>query len=330
MKTMKIGFLGLGTIGSKLMEYLRANILTIQKEFACNIRIAKVFVRDINKKRSIDTSDLDLTFNPYEVVNESDLIVECLGGNGVELTRKLILSAIDQKKAVIMSSKKCLAMYGKEIMTAVTKNHTVFHYDETVGGGIPISSIFDSMGKCETIQKMYGICNGTSNFILSEMTDHNLSYQDALQKAIQSGYAENNPKEDVDGFDALYKTIIMLGMGMNYWITIKDIEPVTISSIDKLDILKAKRENYIIKPIFYLEKDHDQVTVYIGPKNVSKDSLMATVKENNNIIVIYSSESRERAFYGQGAGAKPSASAMYDDLIKSLKEMNYTKTLAFI
>lgn len=327
MITLKISFLGLGTIGAKLMDYVTKNTSTISKLYDVNIIIDKIFVRDITKKRPIDVSKLCLTTDPYDAIDNADIVIECLGGNGVELTRELLLSAIQEKKAIIMSSKKCLAIYGEEIVTAVKKNHTIFHYDATVGGSIPISSVFETMGKCENIKKIYGICNGTSNYILNEMNEHNLDYISALQKAIEKGYAENNPQEDVDGYDALYKSIIMVGFGMNQWIKSDQFKPISINTITNSFVMKAKQNNILIKPIFYIEQTEKGISLFIGPREIQKNTLLATVKENNNIIIINTSESRERAFYGQGAGAKPSACAMYDDLIKTLKEFSHVKHL---
>jgi homoserine dehydrogenase len=230
-------------------------------------------------------------------------------------------------KAVIMSSKKCLALYGSEIMSTVKQYHGIFHYDATVGGGIPISSVFETMGRCETIEKIYGICNGTSNYILDKMEQKGISYEHALNKAIKKGYAENNPSEDVEGYDSLYKAVIMMGFGMNCWIDSKTISPKAITNLTHHDFELAKKSHNVIKPLFILEKTAGSITCDIGPKLIPKNSLLATVKENNNIIVVYGSESRERAFYGQGAGKKPTASAMFDDLIKTIKEVLLTNLL---
>jgi homoserine dehydrogenase len=269
-------------------------------------------------------ANLCLTDDPYDAIKDADIVVECLGGNGVELTRELVLKTIKSHQAVIMSSKKCLAFYGPEIMRTVKQYHGIFHYDATVGGGIPISSVFETMGRCETIEKIYGICNGTSNYILDKMEQKGISYEHALNKAIKKGYAENNPSEDVEGYDSLYKAVIMMGFGMNYWIDSKTIIPRTITSLTPRDFVVAEKTHNVIKPVFILEKTVDSVTCDIGPMLLPKDSLLATVKENNNIIVIYGSESRERAFYGQGAGQKPTASAMFDDLNKTIKEILFT------
>ena len=321
MKNIKISILGLGTIGSQLTTYIQNNLQQISNTYHVKLEIHKVFVRDINKVRDIELKNLFLTNNPYEAIKDSDIVIECMGGNGVELTRKIILAALKSHKAVIMSSKKCLALYGKEIMHLVNQNRCIFHYDATVGGSIPISSVFETMGKCETLEKIYGICNGTSNFILDEMDQKGVSYEIALHKAIKKGYAENNPSEDVEGYDALYKSIIMIGFGMNQWIDYQSITTTPITNLSQHDFLDAKRKDCVIKPVFYIENLCNGINCYIGPKLVPKNTLLATVKENNNIIVLYGSESRERAFFGQGAGPKPTASAMYDDFIKTLNEV---------
>lgn len=321
-KNLKVSFLGLGVIGTQLMEYIRENQSDILEQYQVQLNIHVVFVRDVSKKRNIDVSNLTLTDNPYEAFEEADIVIECLGGNGVELTKELILSAIRKKKAVIMSSKKCLAWYGSEIMKEVQRNNTLFRYDATVGGSIPISSILMHMGKCEKINKIYGISNATSNFVLGEMKDKEISYNQALQNAKQKGYAENNPDEDVKGYDSLYKSIILMGFGMNKWMDHNQIKPISIKSITKEAMRDADQKDCAIKSVFCIEAVNDEISCYVGPREVKKDTILATVNANNNIIIIEGSESGERAFYGQGAGAKPTASAMFDDLISIISKMS--------
>ncbi len=321
MKKLKISILGLGNIGSQLTKYIQSNIQQITSTYQVSLDIGKVYVKNLTKSREIDLSNIHLSDNPYEVIEDADIVIECMGGNGVDLTKELILRSIKSKKTVIMSSKKCLALHGKEITDAVKEHNTIFHYDATVGGGIPISSVFETMGKCETIEKIYGICNGTSNYILDEMKQKQISYDAALNKAIMKGYAENDPSDDVDGYDALYKSVIMIGFGMNQWIDPHTITPHTIATLTHSDILEAKRSHGVIKPVFYVEKKLNSVHCYIGPKIIRNNTLLSIVRKNNNMIVVYGSESHERAFYGQGAGKQPTASAMYDDLIKTIKSL---------
>lgn len=319
VQRVKIAFLGLGVVGSQLMDYIRSNQVDILEKYELQLDINKVFVRNLSKKRSIDTSQLILSDNPYEVMREADIVIECLGGNGVELTKELVLAAIHQKKAVIMSSKKCLALYGREIVNAMSESQTLFRYDATVGGGIPISSVMNTMGRCEKIHRIYGICNGTSNYILGEMQENKLNFEEALQLAKDKGYAENDPAEDVDGYDALYKTIILMGFGTNRWLPYQNLKPVSIRKITEEDFTNADRNESVIKSVFYVAEEEGEILCYVGPTKVKKDSLLASVKGCNNIIVIDGNESGERAFYGKGAGAKPTASAMYDDLISILE-----------
>jgi homoserine dehydrogenase len=322
MKNIKISLLGLGVVGSKLLDYVRENGSELSRRLEVQLSIDKVFVRDVAKRRAVDVSDLILTNDPYEAVKDGDIVVECLGGSGAQQTREIVLSAIKAQKAVIMSSKKCLALYGREITDAVRENQTYFRYDATVGGCIPVSSVLESMGKCEKINKIYGICNATSNYILDEM-QNNSTYASALQKAKEKGFAENDPGDDVDGFDALYKSVILAGFGMGHWIDCDTIAPTSIKSITAEDFCKARQKESAIKPIFSVENKDGRYSCFVGPSAVSRDSILASVKGSNNMIVISSSESGERAFYGQGAGAKPTASAMFDDLVKTIKEIRH-------
>lgn len=319
MKRIRLSFLGLGVVGSQLMEYIR-DTLDGTVFGGAGISVHKVFVRDVTKKRWIDTSDLTLTSNPYDAIRDADIVVECMGGSGTELTRDLLLAAVREHKSVIVSSKKCLALYGRELVHAAEECGTSLCYDATVGGGIPISAVLASMGKCETTTRIYGICNATSNLILSEMSG-GAGYEAALRRAQALGYAENDPSEDVDGLDALYKAVILMGFGMGHWADCGSIKPLSIRNLTAADLRKAGKEAYVIKPVFSVERQGEEFSCFIGPRPVPTDSILAPVKGNNNIIVIRGSESGDRAFYGQGAGAKPTASAMFDDLIRTLLEM---------
>lgn len=320
MKHIRISLLGLGVVGSQLIRYIQNNLAKVNSAYDMQLSIGSIYVRNLRKQRHLDISGLNLTDDPYMAIRHADIVIDCMGGNGADLTRELVLSSISEHKAIIMSSKKCLAQYGQEIEQAVQANKTIFHYDATVGGGIPISSVLACMGKCEQFTRIYGICNATSNFILGEMR-HYCNYQAALKKAIDLGFAENNPEEDVDGFDALYKSVIIMGFGMGHWIDCDSIRPVSIRLVTEEDLRDANQQMCLIKPVFSIEHCENNYSCYVGPKFVSKDSIMANVRGNNNIIVIDGSESGERAFFGQGAGGRPTASAMYDDLIKTVCEM---------
>jgi homoserine dehydrogenase len=177
------------------------------------------------------------------------------------------------------------------------------------------------MGKCEKLKKIYGICNATSNFILDEMQRSGARCRTALEKAMERGFTENDPEEDVGGMDTLYKTVIMAGFGMGHWMDCRKIRPISIKTITKKDIQDAKRKNHIVKPLFSIENTDDGISCFVGPKSVPLDSPLAAIKGSENIIILCGSESGERAFTGQGAGAKPTASAMFDDLFRTIREL---------
>jgi homoserine dehydrogenase len=319
MKHIRLSFLGLGVVGSQLLAYIKDKPECLHAA-AAGLSVGKIFVRDMTKRRGIDISGLTMTSDPFEAIRDADIIVECMGGSGAALTRELVLAAVGEKKPVVMSSKKCLALFGREIVRAVAACGTSFHYDATVGGGIPVGAVLASMGKCETTTRIYGICNATSNFILGEMQSGS-SFDAALQKAREQGFAENDPSEDVDGLDALYKAVILMGFGMGHWADCGSIEPASIRHLAGRDLREAGRTAHVIKPVFSVERRGEEFSCYVGPQPVPADSLLATVRGNNNIIVIRGSESGDRAFYGQGAGAKPTASAMFDDLIRTLGDI---------
>jgi homoserine dehydrogenase len=179
------------------------------------------------------------------------------------------------------------------------------------------------MAKGEEITGIYGILNATSNYILSELNSDTMLYEEAVRKAKNLGYAENDPSEDVDGWDAAYKLNILMNIGMGTYCDISDFQPDTIKQIGPDDIQSAKENDEVIKQIAYVKKiNNGGFTYFIGPCRIKKDNFLSNVNGNNNIIFVEGKSSGIRAFYGQGAGAGPTASVMFDDFI-NLLQYNY-------
>lgn len=313
MKTLRVSFLGLGVIGEQLLKYIIRERDNVRLRYGIEVQVNKIFVSNLNKDRGKEVKQEWLTDQAYAAMEDADIIFECIGGSGYQSTREYVLWALCHGKDVIMSSKKCLATYGAEIYNTAKKMDAALMYDATVGGGVPISTILEHMGKCESIQAIYGISNATSNFILTQMQSEKLSFSEALNQALKNGIAENDPKEDVDGWDSVYKTVILAGFGMNIWLSPSDIVPISIKDI--------KLEEAIVKPIFSVvfDKERNVAHVQVKPEIVEFGSMLSCVNGTNNVFVIRGSESGERAFYGAGAGARPTASAMFDDMIKILE-----------
>lgn len=319
MRTIKVSILGLGVVGSQLLTYLLKEHEKIRTLYGVEIVVTQIYVSNLKKERDIDLSGIQLTQDGYQAIDAADIVFECIGGKGTELARKLLLYALKSQKGVIISSKKCLAQYGEELTTCARENHTPLCYDAAVGGGIPISRTLSQMGKAETITKIYGICNATSNYILTQMSENKIPFEKALQQAQTMGIAENDPTQDVDGYDSLYKATILAGFGFHKWLSDKNFMPSSIRKISLRDISEADEKGQTIKQIFEIKQVDHQLQCKVETKPVSQNQLLAHVDGMNNMIIIETSESGERAFWGYGAGAKPTASAMFDDLISLLQ-----------
>lgn len=316
-RTVKVGILGLGVVGAELVNIIKANQENVLKKYGVKLEIKKVYVRDINKKRSTDVGDLQLTTNAYDVVyhDDIDVICECMGGAGTEQTRDFVERSIEHNKSVVMSSKKVLALYGNEILELIKEREISLRYDATVGGGIPITKIIKECFKGERIEGIVGILNATSNFIYSRMEKDNMSFEEALKKAQDLGYAENDPSEDINGFDALYKAVVLTLFSMKKWVDIKTLSTTPFSSVNVLDMRYAAELGYKIKPLVIVENRNDGIRYRLGPCLIKENHIAANTVENYNIIVFRGSNSGILGFYGQGAGSKPTASAMFDDLV---------------
>lgn len=316
-RVVKIGILGLGVVGAELANIIKSNRESVLKKYGVKLEIGKVYVRDMHKKRGTDIEDLKLTANAYDLIDDDgiDVLCECMGGSGTEQTKDLVVKAIENNKSVVMSSKKVLALYGNEILELLKERQVSLRYDATVGGGIPITKIIKECFKGERIEGIVGILNATSNFIYTRMEKDNMSFEDALRKAQKLGYAENDPSEDINGFDALYKAVVLTLFSMKKWVDIKTLSTTPFSSVNVLDMKYAAELGYKIKPLAIVENRTNGIRYRLGPCLIKENHIAANTVENYNIIVFRGSNSGVLGFYGQGAGSKPTASAMFDDLV---------------
>jgi homoserine dehydrogenase len=317
VKEVKIGILGLGVVGSELVEQIRRNASKMESDYNVRLVINAVYVKNITKTRTIDTTGLHITDNVNEIIlnPEISIVCECLGGSGSKETRNIVLACLNHGKHIIMSSKKALAHNAELFIRTANSNRLFLKYDATVGGGIPIAKVLEGAFKGDTITEIKGIFNATSNFIYTQMSDYGLTYSEALKIAQEKGYAENDPSEDVDGIDARNKLVILSLFAAKTYIHPDEISPISFTAISKEEIDIAHNEGYAIKPIASLVINETGYKVCIGPKRVPLNSILACTPSNYNTIVIKGKNCGELAFYGQGAGAAPTASAMFDDLM---------------
>ncbi|MDD6038869.1 MAG: homoserine dehydrogenase [bacterium] len=315
VREIGIALIGIGTVGSKVLEILRENEAFFAGKYEIHFQVHVAYVRDVNKRRTISLERIELTSDVDAVVNHPgvDLAIECMGGSGAQKTYEIICGFLKRGIHVVLSSKKCFALYKNELLDLAKKNHAQLRLDATVGGSIPICKVFQNLSGFDSVQKIYGIANVTTNYILTVMKQEGLSYEEAVERAKQNGYAENDISDDIEGWDALYKMCILLRMGAAVDVDPKRIAPCAVTVFDELaDIKKGE----VVKQIFYAERVSERsIRYYVGPMIAKQNSIIGDVEEQHNIIVVEHKYAGKRAYYGPGAGGKETAAIMVEDVV---------------
>lgn len=314
MKTLKVGIIGFGTVGTGVYKVLQS---------FPNIEIKKIAVKNINKKRNIENFDTNLlTQDPYEIVNnpEIDIVIEVAGG--VTPTFDILTAAIKNKKHIVTANKELLAKKGSELFQLAKENKVVILYEAAVAGGIPIIMPIKTILCANKITKIAAILNGTTNYILTKMAEKELSYETALKQAQELGYAETDPTGDVEGFDAAYKIAILSTISFNKKVDINKIYREGITKITAQDIKSAKELGYTIKLIAMGQVlENGKIDVRVHPMLVAKKHLLAKVKNATNSIMLTGYPVGDLIFTGAGAGAEPTASSVVGDLLVLASEL---------
>jgi homoserine dehydrogenase len=309
---IKIGILGCGTVGSGLLELLK-NYPEIQ--------VQKVAVRDLPKAHSLGLLDTALfTNNPEEIVTDPDVevVVELMGG--IELTKKLLITALNNKKHVITANKDLVATNGEELFAVAKANGKTIFYEAAVAGGIPIITNLKQSLKGNVIKRLFGIINGTTNFILDQMKRKGASFSDALAQAQELGYAESDPTNDVDGHDAAYKIAILASIISGKKIDMTKIYREGIRNISQADIKSAEKRGYAIKLLAIALNEGDELDIRVHPVFVPKEKTLANVNAENNAVMIDGSAVGELTFIGRGAGSLATASSVLGDLLMLMNQ----------
>jgi homoserine dehydrogenase len=309
---VKIGILGCGTVGSGLLELL--------KNYP-DIKVQKIAVRDLSKVRNLEFSDTALfTDNPEEIVTnpEVEVVVELMGG--IELAKKLLITALNNKKHIVTANKDLIATAGEELFAVAKANGKTIFYEAAVAGGIPIITNLKQSLKGNVIKKLFGIINGTTNFILDQMRRKGASFSDALAQAQELGYAESDPTNDVDGHDAAYKITILASIISGKKIDMTKIYREGIRNISQADIKSAEKRGYAIKLLAMALNDGDELDIRVHPVFVPKEKTLANVNAENNAVMIDGSAVGELTFIGRGAGSLATASSVLGDLLMLMNQ----------
>ena len=315
MKPINVGLLGIGTVGGGTFTVLDRNREEISRRAGCAITMKMVADKEVDKARRLVGGRAIVTADALEVVNhpDIDIVVELIGGTTT--AKDLILKAIANGKHVVTANKALLARHGNEIFAAAQKKDVMVAFEAAVGGGIPIIKSLREGLSANRIEWIAGIINGTSNFILSEMRDKGASFQDVLKEAQRRGYAEADPAFDVEGVDAAHKLTIMAAIGFGIPMQFKSVYTEGISGLTQEDIRYAGELGYRIKLLAITRRRPKGIELRVHPALVPERRLIANVEGVMNAILVKGDAVGQTMYYGAGAGAEPTASAVVADLV---------------
>ena len=330
MKTVKIALLGFGTVSQGTFNLLQDNVDLITNRSGVTIEISKIFVRNPDKYTNITLpSTAQYVTNIDDVLNDESIaiVVELMGGT--TFAKDCVEAALKHGKSVVTANKDLLAEAGPYLFDLAYKNHVDLRFEASVLGGIPIiRTLYDSLAG-NRITELVGIMNGTTNFILSKMTDEGLSYGDVLKEAQDLGYAEADPTADVEGLDAARKLAILASISFNRRIFFEDVTVEGITNIDTEDISFGKEFGYNIKLIGIAKESSKGLSLNVYPAFVPLTHPLASVRGSYNAIYIKGNGIDDAMFYGRGAGSLPTGSSVVSDIMEVAKNVAFESTGRF-
>ncbi|MBN8235106.1 homoserine dehydrogenase [Halobacillus kuroshimensis] len=324
-KSITVGLLGLGTVGSGVIEILRDHKERIEHKTGCDVTIKSVLVSDMAKERELP-AETELTDRYEDITRDPDIdvIVEVMGG--IDHTLTIMLEAIEHGKHIVTANKDLVAQHGEQLFEACQKHNCDLYYEASVAGGIPIiRSIMDGLSS-DRITKMMGIVNGTTNYIMTKMAQDGVDFDSVLKEAQDLGFAEADPTADVDGLDAARKMTILSILGFSMPYSLEDVDVKGIRGISSDDITYAEELGYRIKLIGIAENDANGVSVSVEPTLLPVEHPLSSVNDEFNAVYVYGDAVGETMFYGPGAGKLPTATAVVSDLIAVLKNIRLGTT----
>lgn len=323
---LRIGVLGAGTVGSQVIRMLNEQAEDFTWRSGARMRVEKVLVRTLDAPRDVEIDKSLLTLSPEEAIDGMDIVIELIGG--IEPARTFVMRALEQGISVVTGNKALLAAHGPQLYAAATASNADLYYEAAVAGAVPVVYGLRESLAGDRVTRVMGIVNGTTNFILDAMNSQGVSYEEALRKAQELGYAEADPSADVDGLDAAAKCSILASLAFHTRVGMDDVAVEGITSITAEDMAEAAFFGRTIKLLAIAERrfgddGREGVTMRVHPALVSLDHPLASVDGAFNAIVIDGEAAGRLMFYGQGAGGAPTASAVLSDLVAAANHRAY-------
>jgi homoserine dehydrogenase len=327
MQTVNIGFIGLGNVGCGAVALLQQNRELIERRAGCRLEVRKIATRRPDKPRPISVDPSLITGNVREVLEDPNvqIVVEVMGG--IEPARQYVLEAIERGKSVVTCNKELMAKHGSEVLDLARAKGVDVNFEGSVGGGIPIVQPLKQQLVGNRIRRIMGIVNGTTNYILTKMTREKKEFADVLREAQALGYAEADPTADVDGYDAMYKLCILAAIAFGSRVKVEDVYREGIGGVHARDIDYAQELGYTIKLLAIAQEDDERlIEMRVHPVMLPNAHPLAAVSDVFNAILVEADGVGRVMFYGRGAGASPTGSAVVGDIVEIARNICYNAT----
>jgi homoserine dehydrogenase len=314
-RTLRVGLLGCGTVGSAVVRLVHEHREDIGRRAGCRLEVSKVAVRDPSRRRDVPLDPSAFTADPMDVIDDPDVDIVCELMGGSEPAGSLILAAFDRDKPVVTANKELLSTRGRELFDASEAKGLDLYFEAAVGGGIPLVRPLKESLTGERLTRVIGIVNGTTNYILTRMSEDGMSFADALREAQLLGYAEADPTADVDGHDAAAKCAILASIAFNARVVAGDVYREGIATVTSEDIEFARRLGYVVKLLAIAELHEERIAARVHPAMIPSAHPLAAVREAFNGVFVEGPNVGELMFYGRGAGGESTATAVVGDLV---------------
>ncbi len=329
MENVKVAFLGFGNVGTGAYKIINQNNDEIKRSEAVRLEVSKILVRDINKKRALDVGDSVLTDKIEEIVNDPEISIVAEFIGGVDPAKDYVLSCLKSTKSVVTANKELIAKHGQELQKVAMDNGVGLYYEASVAGGIPVIKILLESLQANRIKGIMGIINGTTNYILTKMSEEGRDFEDVLAEAQRLGIAEPDPTSDIEGFDAVYKLSILSSIAFHKRVNVDCIYREGITKITVDDINYGKELGFVLKLLAIAKKQDNTIEVRVHPTFIPQDHPLAAVRSSFNAIFLKGDAVGDIMLYGRGAGDLPTGSAVVSDIISACHRKSNHKYVNF-